>query len=1032
MIGFFRFFAERHLGATLVSGLVIVIGLVTIFNIKRDTFPQVDLGRVVITTRYPGASPEDVELKVTNKIESQLAGVAGVDRYTSYSVENLSIVDVILEETVDDIEEVKRDIKDSIDRVSSFPPEVTQEPFYLDIESSNMPVVDVAVSGHTDYRVLRKVALQFEKKLKNVDGVSFLVRYGWREPEVQVQVLPQRLKQYHVSLREIVTAIKRRNVRGTGGTFESFTSEKNIVTLSQFTHPQEVADVIVRSNFDGPQIKVGDLATVVEDFESEGIISRVNGIPSVSFEVHKNKNADIVRVVEGIEELIAEQSSALPDGVKLQIANDASRLVKNRFSIVLANGVLGFLLVLGSLSLFLNPRLALWVAFGMPVTFFGVIALLPVFDLFIDSITLTAMLLVLGIIVDDAIVVAENIQSAYERGDKPVDAAVRGVFGVSKPVVTTVLTTFVAFAPMLFMPGIMGKFNRVVPIAVSLALFVSLWEALLALPAHLAHSIAKQKPGAKKPLVGEYLRQMRKQFQRFIYLLLKARYVCVALFLSILFFAIVFAQRFLDFVLFPTSGADSVIVHIELPTGTTIEQNKKKTAEIEEIIESINPEWIDSYASRIGLRLNEDRSIGTEGEQYSTLFLRLTPYDERDDSADKVVEAIREQTSKLKGIKDIIFNIETGGPPLGKPVMLYAISADDNEREKLASRIVAELQQIEGTSDLARSDIVGKEQIEIQLDYSKLARAGLTVADVAQTVRVAYDGEDVTTVRYGEEDVDFRVLFTRASRKDASYLESLLIPNSNRRLIPLKQVAELKTSPGPSNYFHFDGERTIAVSGSLDSAKATPLEVSSKVLASIDLAKEFPGARLLVGGEAQESIKSIKSLAIAMLVALVGIYCLLVLLFNSLVQPLAVLATVPFGIVGVIFGFALHGEPLGFLAIIGVIGLSGIVVNDSIILINHINKLRVAARKHPLLSVIAYATGDRLRAILITTITTVAGLLPLGFGIGGADPYMSPMALAIGYGLMFGTTLTLFLVPCLYAIGADVVNLLSKFKTPRV
>ena len=419
---FFRFFAERHILATVITIMIVLLGISTLMGIKRDIYPQVDFGMMSIMTRYPGASPEDVELNVTNKIEEELKTVTGIERTTSISMENISAILVSIDIDASDQDDIKDEIREAVGRVADFPSEVTESPLVTEISSSMVDVIEVGLSGDIPYGELREHARLLEKKLKNVSGVARLDRFGYRFREIKIEVSSEATKRFQIPMREIITAIRGRNIRGTTGTFESYTSEKNLVTLAQFRDPYEVGNVIVRSTFEGPVIKVKDIAIVKDDFEDERILSRLNGRPAISFLVFITETADAIRTCDAIKELVEKENELLPDNVEIMYINDESRYVRDSFDVVLTNGWIGLLLVVILLTVFLNFRTAFWVAVGIPVALLGTIFLLPVFGMYLDTITLSGMILVIGIIVDDAIIIAENIARRREKGDKPLDA----------------------------------------------------------------------------------------------------------------------------------------------------------------------------------------------------------------------------------------------------------------------------------------------------------------------------------------------------------------------------------------------------------------------------------------------------------------------------------------------------------------------------------------------------------------------------------------------------------------------------------
>ncbi len=1021
-MSFFRFFAERHLLAYVITLVFILLGAGSLLTIKRDAFPSVEFGELLITTVYPGASPEDVELLVTNELEKEIKEVTGIKKYASWSTENVSTIHVIIDPDVADDEKVIRDIREAVSRVTDLPEEVDESPLVTELSTSSFPMVEIGLASEMPYGQLRSIARRFEKKLENVDGVAKVERYGYRAREVQIEVDPGKLDKNIVSLGAVVRAISQRNVRATGGSFESYTSEKNIVTLSQFRQPDEVGDVIVRTTFNGPSIKVSDLALVKDGYEEEKVQSRINGEKAISFIAFKSDNADIVRTVDAIRDMVAHEQQFMPDDIEIMISNDESKYVKDRLSIVANNGLIGLALVLCVLAVFLTLRMAFWVALGIPVALFGTIFMLPVFDSFLDSVTMTAMVLVLGIIVDDAIIIAESIYQRYEKGMSPVDAAVTGVRDVFKPVITTILTTFVVFLPMFFMPGMLGKFVYVIPLVITLALVVSLIESSMALPAHLAAGMKKTNGPTFSQRTFE---KMRHSYAAILKRLLGLRYLLLFCFIAVLASALFYAYKYMDFVLFPSSTAERFLILIETPVGTSLQATSDITREVEAVVSSLQENELDSFVTRIGTF----GEIGSsERENNAALIVSLTPYADRERTADEIVEDLRETTEKLAGVERVYYVIDSGGPPVGRPISIRVVGVDDELRTQLADEITSFVKTLEGTKDINRDDKQGKSQVEIKFDYDKLAQVGVTVADVARNVRIAYDGEVVTSVRYGDEDVDFRVIFSEAVRKNPKSLAELTLPNRNQYLTPLKEMARFVSTPGPANFTHYNGDRAITITGDIDKEVTTPLKVSNAVQKRFNVERDYPGLSLVVSGEAEESQKSVNELIVIMGVAVIGIYLLLILLFNSIWQPLLVIVAIPFGIVGVIVGFSIHDQALGFLGMIGVIGLAGVVVNDSLVLVAHVNELRKQHPERKIREIVAQGTSNRLRAVLLTTISTVAGLLPLAYGIGGTDPYMGPMALALGWGLLFATPLTLMLVPCLYLIGEDMQRLMPGKK----
>ena len=1019
-----RYFAQRNTVANVFTLMVVLLGLSTLSHIQRDNFPSVDFAEMVITTRYPGASPQDVELNVTNKIEQELKEVDGLKRVTSFSMENISVINVEIDLDVEDKDKVKTDVRDAVSRTADLPVEVDEQPLVQEITTATgIPIIEIGLSGDIPYAELREYARRAEKALEDIPGVARLKRYGYLDREIRIELLQDAMEKWQVPGATLVDAIAKRNIRASGGSFESYTSEKNIVTLAQFEEPQEVRDVIVDVTAEGTLVRVSDMAIVKDAFEPEKVRSRMNGRQAISFLVYKKETADIVRTVDRIKAFVDDNRHRLPDGVSIEYSNDVSQNVRNRLAVVLSNGAMGLMLVLFVLALFLDLRTAFWVAMGIPVTLLGTIFLLPMFGAYLDSIALAAMILVIGIVVDDGIVVAENIWLHREQGMTPLDAAVEGTASVFQPVVTTLLTTALAFAPMFFMSGTLGDFVYVIPLVVVLALLVSFGELIIALPAHLIAGVKHEAVYPVKKRRAVDFERFRMLFGQVLKWIIRWRYPFIAISFIALVTAFWYASRYMDFVLFPTQTADRFYVLAELPTGSSLNHTADTITQLEAAVEALPPGEVNSYVTRIGS--HGDFNMG-ENEHWAYVGVYLTPFATRDRNADQIVEDLRTRSAAIADIERMVFVIDSGGPPVGRPITLRIVGSDDAVRAELATLIMTRLGEIEGVKDIDRDDKRGKEQINIDIDFIRLADSALTVSDIARNVRLAFDGEVVTSVRYGDEDVDFRVLFEDTARSSLDSLSDLVIPNARGEFIRLEEVAAFSMDAGPSNMYHFDNERAITVTADVVKDVMTPLVAIDKALSTVDVDNDWPGMRIVVGGEAEETSESMGSLIVAFVAAAVGIYLLLLLLFNSLAQPVLVMVAIPFGLVGVILAFALHQQALGFLAMLGVVGLTGILVNDSLILVNLVNRMKTT---HPGMSfterVIA-ATKTRLRPIVLTSITTVAGLLPMAYGLGGSDPFSAPMALAMGYGILFATPITLLLIPCLLMAMDDARGLLTR------
>ena len=1017
-----EYFSRNHTFAYLTTFMCILIGISTVFTIKRDTFPSFDLGVLTVLTQYPGASAEDVELSITNKIEKELKTLSGIDYITSLSMDNTSSISITLDPNVRKPEKVKQKIRDAVGRVTDLPPEILQSPLITEIDASALPIIEVGVTGDTSYKELRRISTQLENDLEQIPGVAKIDRVGYRTREILVEIDPHSINQYNISLRDTINAIKLRNLRLTAGNIKSDSFDTSLITQSEFEDPMAVSDVIIRSTPGGIITRIKDIAHITDSFEENTIIPHLNGKPTIALSIRKAENADNIRVCNRIKEKIVEINKTLPEEVEILFANDESTTVKNSFSIVVWNGIIGFALVILILRLFLNLTLSIWVAMGIPFTFMGAIFLLPFFDSFLDTITLTSMIIVLGIIVDDAIIVADSIYSRWQHGESPEEAAIEGTYQVWRPVLTTIATTLCAFSPMFFVSGTMGKFIYVIPLTVSLALIVSIVEAIVILPSHLSSSLKRKSHTSLKPSL--WFESLRKFYQHLLSNLLRWRYPLIFIFISVFYGVFQIGKNNLDVILFPSEMAKQFFITIELPGGSNLKKTTEITKRVENLILDLEPGEIESFTTRIGGSY-EANLFPIFGKDQAFIRVNLPIYSKQLRSASEIVEQLREQTKLISGIKKISYKIESGGPNVGRPITIRIVGANDLTRMSLSNAIVTYLEQLKGVKDIERNDLSNKKQVQAVIDHQALARLGLNTTDVALNLRTAYTGESVTKVRYENEEVDFRVSCESTAVRDLDAVRNLLIPNARGDLIKLGTVVKFVPKKGTPDYYHYNGNRAVIITADVDLDIVTPIEATNQVLNQFDIKSNWPGMQLLIGGEAEETNQSLRSLAMTMIIAVVGIYFLLILLFRSLLQPFLVISAIPFSIFGVIIAYLLHGTPLSFTGMLGIIGLAGVVVNDSLVMVDHLNELRSVSPEANLIELVARGSADRFRAIIMTTLTTVAGVTPTVYGLGGTDPFMAPMALSLGYGLVFATPLILFLVPCSYLVYIDII---SKFQ----
>ena len=991
---------------------VIALGLLSLNHIQRDQFPAVDFEVVSIVTAYPGASPEDVEQNITNVIEDELSNISGIDKFTSTSRAGTSSIVVNLSQDVADITELKQEIRNGVNRIKSLPEEVVDLPRVTDHKTSRKSVLKISIgSEQLDYANLRNVVDNLAKSIELIDGVSEVEKQGYLEKEIQIRINPKKLYQFELSLPQVMNAISQRNQRYTVGSNHQRQHEKTIVVLSKFDAADEVGEVIVKSTFEGLVVRLKDIASIESGNVEEKSIVRVNGKKGFILRVKKQAQADVITTVDLVKDYMDTVVKKHDGQLDIFYSSDLSKYVRNRLEIVTNNGMIGLLLVLVVLGAFLSFKTAFWVAVSLPVSLLGTVALLGVTGETINLVSLAAMILVLGIVVDDSIIVAESIHHYKQMGENKFQSAVHGFKRVIMPVVTTILTTVLAFSSMFLMEGTMGKFIYVIPLVVIFALSLSFLEVSLALPAHLAGSNEKQKK-------HNWFEYFEDKFELFLAKVLKRRYAVVGLFSLVLVFSLYFASTQMKFSLFPAVGVDTVNARLSMNVGSSLANTEVKAKQVEALIIQTVGEDLVSVTTDVGKYFDHKAKFTIE----------LLPSSERDRDSKVILKALKSKAKEIDQVETLKFSVHRPGPPQGEDVEINLISQVGSENLQAADKLEQILLSLNGVDNVQRDDEPGKDRIEVKLDFEKMSRLDIDFSTVNRYLRAAFTGIDVTNIREGQNDVNFRIYLGGLQQSEA-FIRSLKVVNKTGRVVPLTNFSSIREIVGEPDFNHYNGLRSILLSASIDDEKTSTSEVMKAALGQLNLDEDFPSVRAISEGGAKETMKSMDSFKQAFVMAVFGIFLLLVLLFNSYTQPMLILSAIPFSVIGVIWAFFLHSEALSFFAILGILALVGVIVNDSLVLVSHLNYLKEKALdKISVHQWIIKGTKDRLRAVVLTSLTTLAGIIPLAYGIGGIDHLLQPMALALGYGLLFGTLMTLVLLPCLYLINVEFIDWFEKFK----
>lgn len=1015
-----RFFVDRHLLVHVITAVVVVIGYRTITTTPRETFPDVTMNQLFVNAVLPGASAKDVETKLTIPIEEAVEKIDGVKRHTTVVTDQVSLTAI---EFLDDIDEaeldvVEKDLRTEIDAIRDFPPEMEDDPVILRFSAQKFPVVEIALSGPSI--AVADAARMLERKLERLDEVSSVTPIGLEDSELRVLVDPVRARELGVTLLDVVRAIQARNVSSTGGSLETRDDRRQVVLWSRYEEPGEVGETILRFSKNGGAIRINDVARLELGRENTRLIAHTNGRPGVSLIIRKQGDADVIYAVDQVRNLVEE--TQLPDGVSAVVIKDESYWTRNRLDLILSNGLVGIFLITGALLLFLTPQVALWVLVGIPVVFLSVLIVFPIVGFSVNIVTLTGLVVVLGMVVDDAVVVAERIVAKRQEGFDAADAASKGALEMARPVIASAITTMLAFAPLLAIGGMSGKMTASMPWVVVLALLASLLESFFILPAHM--SIGGSKPTPKR----DFVLRLEERYRRALEVTLHHRMWVVSLFGAGLVVILAGLTPFLRVMIFPQDDAESVFVKVNAPLGTPIEQTEAITASIERQVPSIVDDLV-AVTARIGHQdaggkgFDRERGAADNEAVVEVLF-------RRGDMTKNPREWIAELQEKLVVPDDVslLFEPAQSGPVMGAPVTLHVAGNEDATRRSVALEIADWLRTNDEIVDIDIDERPGTPQIDLNLDYDKLALLGLSPQDVADTLKGAFHGIPASEHRDLDETTEFRVMLDPGARGSLTSLLELPIRSRSGALVRIRDVVRPVETASVSRIYHRDGMRVATVSGYFTpSSEYTALSMADEL--DRDLLPLYAGRHdieVYQGGEAEESRKTTADVGAVGLMAFGGIALVIALMLGSFLEAFFVIAIVPFSFAAVVVTFFVHGTPFSLFAMMGSVGLAGVVVNSSIVMVDAIHRRLAhvpAEERHEHEADMIDAVVSRLRPIIVTSITTLGGVLPMAYGVGGYDVVVAPMSLALGWGLALSTVVTLFLVPVLYSIASDLRRL---------
>ncbi len=1037
MTGVISWFARNSVAANLLAIGIVVAGLLALPRVKQEIFPEVDTGLVNVTVVYPGASPDEVERSICIRIEEQLRGIDGVKRVRSVAAEGAGVVTAELFDDADEAE-VLDEVKNRVDGIDTFP-EDAETPI-VERVAMRSQVINVAVSGDADERTLKEVGLLARDEIASLPGITNVELSGVRPYEIAIEVSEVSLRRHGLTFDDVVRAVRRSSIDLPGGSVRTEGGEILLRTKAEARRGPEFAQIVLLSRPDGTRLLLGDVAKVVDGFRETDTLARFDGKPAALVQVFRMGQQSAISVSDAVKTWVETAQARMPAGIRLTTWQDDSELLKSRRDTLIKNGVQGFVLVLVSLALFLRFRLAMWVAIGVPISLLGALWAMPLFDVSINLLSLFAFILVLGILVDDATVVGENAYTQRAAGRPPLEAAVSGTQQVSVPVIFGVLTTVAAFAPMIGQPGVFGRISQVIPVVVISALFFSLVESQLVLPSHLAHAMRDRPEGRggshrwqrfQDAFSTGFERWIRQVYAPFLERCLASRWLVLAVAGSLLLVTLGWvAGGRLPFVFFPQVEGDNVIAFLTMPQGTPIAETTAAIDRIERAAHQLEaeldaertdrePGLVRHVLATVGeqpfrLRQQGGRAASAgapSGGYLGEVNLQLAPGEERSVRSADVAKRWRELTGPIPGAVELSFVSALFST--GEPIYVQLGGSDVGELRAAAGALERALSLYPGVYDVADSFREGKQELVLRIRPEAEA-VGLSHADLARQVRQAFYGDEAQRVQRGKEDVRVMVRFPDPDRRSLADVERMRIRLPDGTAVPFSAVAEADLGRGDASIRRFDGRRTVNVTAEVDSSRANANEILASLRAETlpKLLAEHPGVSYGLEGEQREQRESLDSMQRGLVVALIMIYALLAVPLKSYGQPLLIMSAIPFGIVGAIWGHVLLGKDLSMLSITGIVALSGVVVNNALVMVDWVNEKRRAGV--PVEEAIRAAGVARFRPVLLTSLTTFLGLVPIVFETSMQAQFLIPMAISLAFGVLFATAITLVLVPTLY------------------
>ena len=1013
----------------------IVFGVIGVLSLKSSFFPLTDSLNISVSLFYPGASPQEMEEGIVLKIEDNLKGIVGIDRVTSVSRENSASINIEIEQGKN-IDVVLADVKNAVDRVPSFPSGM-EPPIISKIENIR-PTITFSISGtNIPLTTLKQYSRDIENDLRRMDGISQVSLTGFPLEEIEIAVRESDLRAYKITFTDVANAVRQTNLLITGGNIKTDTEEFLIRASNRNYYGDELNNIIVRADKSGNIIRLRDVAEVKDIWNENPDRSYYNGKMTISIQISNTNNEDLLSSAEKIKAYITTFNEQ-HDNVQLNITDDRSITLNQRTKLLVNNGIVGILLVMFFLSLFLNVRLAFWVAAGLPIAFFGMFMFAAQLGVTINVLSLFGMIIVIGILVDDGIVIGENIYQHYEKGKSPIQAAIDGTLEVIPPIVSAILTTMIAFSTFYFLDGRMGDFFSEVSTVVILTLAVSLIEALIILPAHIAHSKALMRKEKKRKGIFKIFYSINIKADKFLMYIrdtlyapylrfyLKNKVLGFAIPISLLIFSIGgISSGIVKTSFFPNMASDRVSINLNMPQGTNEKITDSIISEIENAAWLVNEDFTKRQTDNKQVVQNIIKRIGP-GTNRASLNVNLLPGEFRDFSSPEITNAIREKAGKKYGVESLTFG--SGGNFGGSPIAVSLLGNNIDELKAAKIELKAELESNPILKDVADNDPAGIKEVSIKLkDNAQIL--GLTLQSVMSQVRYGFFGFQAQRFQRGQDEIKVWVRYTKKDRSSIKNLDDMWINTPIGSRVPFSEIATYEIARGEVAINHLNGLREIQLTADLKSPDESPTEILDdlKIRVLPEILSKYPTVTPSFEGQNREANKTKKSVNKVGLIAILLIYLVIAFTFRSYSQPLLLIVMIPFSMIGIVWGHYIHGFSINILSWLGIIALVGIMVNDGLVLVGKFNSFLKEGMKYD--EALIQAGISRFRAIFLTSLTTVAGLAPLLMEKSRQAQFLKPMAISISYGIIIATFLTLLMLPLLLSLSNSLTVFFTWLRT---